>query len=74
MRAVLGHPWPGNIRELENVMERAVLLAPDKGFIEASHLSGVAPPAQGGQLDGRGAVTRGAPSDCLLYTSPSPRD
>ena len=26
MRAVLAHPWPGNIRELENVMERAVLL------------------------------------------------
>lgn len=65
MRAVLGHPWPGNIRELENVMERAVLLAPDKGFIEASHLSGVAPPDQGGQLDGRGAVTRGAPSDAI---------
>ncbi|MDP7031624.1 MAG: sigma-54 dependent transcriptional regulator [Gemmatimonadota bacterium] len=26
MRALLGYPWPGNIRELRNVMERAVLL------------------------------------------------
>ncbi|GHV54723.1 sigma-54-dependent Fis family transcriptional regulator [Deltaproteobacteria bacterium] len=35
------YPWPGNIRELENVMERAVLLCGQTGVIEASHL----PPA-----------------------------
>ncbi|SBW03596.1 Nitrogen fixation protein VnfA [uncultured delta proteobacterium] len=35
------YPWPGNIRELENVMERAVLLCGPSGVIEASHL----PPA-----------------------------
>jgi Nif-specific regulatory protein len=33
--------WPGNIRELENVIERAVLLAGPPGVIEAAHL----PPA-----------------------------
>jgi len=27
-RALAAHPWPGNIRELENVMHNAVLLAP----------------------------------------------
>ena len=27
MRAIMENPWPGNIRELENVMERAVLLS-----------------------------------------------
>jgi two-component system, NtrC family, response regulator AtoC len=31
-----GHPWPGNIRELRNVMDRAVLLASDR--IDAEHL------------------------------------
>jgi len=28
--ALLAHEWPGNIRELKNVMERAALLAPDE--------------------------------------------
>ena len=27
MEALLAHPWPGNIRELQNVVERAVILA-----------------------------------------------
>jgi formate hydrogenlyase transcriptional activator len=28
MDALMQHPWPGNIRELENVIERAVILSP----------------------------------------------
>jgi two-component system, NtrC family, response regulator AtoC len=27
LRVLLDHPWPGNVRQLENAMERAVLLA-----------------------------------------------
>lgn len=57
MRTVLGHAWPGNIRELENAIERAVLLAPDNGYIEASHLPVDATSHSGGQLDARGVVT-----------------
>ena len=64
MRALLGHRWPGNIRELENVIERAILLAPDQGAIELSHLPGVAAPAIAGQLDGKGGITE-TPSDAL---------
>lgn len=30
MRFFLDYPWPGNIRELENVIERCVFLAEDK--------------------------------------------
>jgi len=30
------HHWPGNIRELQNVMERAVILAQD--FVRCGHL------------------------------------
>lgn len=36
--ALLRYSWPGNIRELENMIERAVILAPDSGAIEAQHL------------------------------------
>ncbi|WP_085318290.1 sigma-54-dependent Fis family transcriptional regulator [Derxia lacustris] len=32
------YAWPGNIRELENALERGVLLAPPGGEIEISHL------------------------------------
>ncbi|MGH9160134.1 MAG: sigma-54-dependent transcriptional regulator [Vicinamibacteraceae bacterium] len=37
MRVLERYPWPGNIRELRNVIERAVILAPGE-FIEVSHL------------------------------------
>lgn len=32
------YDWPGNIRELENMVERGVLLAPQGGWIETAHL------------------------------------
>ncbi len=32
------HSWPGNIRELENVIERAVILSGVEGIIDAHHL------------------------------------
>ncbi|MFO1221630.1 MAG: sigma-54-dependent Fis family transcriptional regulator [Burkholderiaceae bacterium] len=37
-RALLGHAWPGNIRELQNMVERGVILAPHGGYIEVNHL------------------------------------
>lgn len=54
------HAWPGNIRELENVIERAVLLAPDHGDIEACHLWMQPPGAPpDNQLDASGKVATG---------------
>lgn len=36
-QALLGHPWPGNVREMENVIQRAVILAP-ADLVQAGHL------------------------------------
>jgi DNA-binding NtrC family response regulator len=37
-RALLSCTWPGNIRELQNAVERGVILAPSGTRIEVSHL------------------------------------
>ena len=55
------HAWPGNARELRNLMERAVILAPDGGLIEAEQLPAsfgraAAPPVQA--ADGNSITVR----------------
>ena len=37
--ALMAYDWPGNIRELSNVLERAVILSGDSAEIRAEHLS-----------------------------------
>jgi DNA-binding NtrC family response regulator len=36
---LLGYPWPGNVRELANAIERAAILAGEKGYITSDTLS-----------------------------------
>ena len=66
LKALKSHSWPGNIRELENMIERGVILAPHDGWIEANHLfttleelhaeeTGI---GMSGALEDRGAAVR----------------
>src|SRR6185295_6354575 len=49
MRRLMSHPWPGNVRQLENATERAVAFGGSRGQIEAADLppeiAGAEPPA-----------------------------
>jgi formate hydrogenlyase transcriptional activator len=45
MRALVRHHWPGNIRELQNYIERGVILSND-GIFEAGPLETCKPPEQ----------------------------
>jgi transcriptional regulator with PAS, ATPase and Fis domain len=52
---LIGRDWPGNIRELQNEIERAVALARDGEALGPEHLSGVrslAPGAPDGEAEG----------------------
>ncbi|MBV0933579.1 sigma-54 interaction domain-containing protein [Marinobacterium weihaiense] len=50
LKRLAGHDFPGNIRELRNLLERGILLA-DDGVIEPEHLPDeVGQPAPGGSL------------------------
>ena len=46
---MLGHSWPGNVREMRNVLERAVILARGQSQIGVEHLPGNSAPARPGR-------------------------
>jgi DNA-binding NtrC family response regulator len=64
LRALQAYNWPGNIRELRNVIERAVILA-QGDFIQASHL----PP----DLGHAAPAAEPAPSDLPVALAPGMR-
>lgn len=57
LNALKAYPWPGNIRELENLIERGVILAPHDAWIELEHLF---PAFDAMQVEGTGINPSGA--------------
>jgi DNA-binding NtrC family response regulator len=54
MRRLMAHPWPGNVRQLENAVERGVAFTQGRGQIDLLDLSpdvqDEASPTNGGEL------------------------
>lgn len=60
LEALLSYAWPGNVREIENVVERAIILSSEGGAMDISHL----PPAVAGRgmnAFATGSVSQGQP-------------
>jgi DNA-binding NtrC family response regulator len=68
-RALLTYPWPGNTRELQNMIERGVILAPSGTRIEVNHLFSACAEEQAREfgLDMNGSLDlhHGAPAAAL---------
>jgi two-component system, NtrC family, response regulator HydG len=69
--AMLSYDWPGNIREVENVIERGVILAADSSAIDAPHLftSGEKLADKRFELDREGKLVRSDASQFLADAS-----
>jgi PAS domain S-box-containing protein len=64
-----GYPWPGNIRELQNVIERAILLSPDDTLILAPDF-GPAPESPFRRREGAPVENRKPQSEVRMTESP----
>jgi DNA-binding NtrC family response regulator len=60
MTALKEHDWPGNIRELQNVLERAVILCGEDGYIHPEQL-GLTTPPQAGKGEAPSEASTSAP-------------
>ncbi len=61
LHLIASYPWPGNIREMRNVLERALILSADGGRIEPGHL-----PAEVARAASRSTVAAAPSPDITL--------
>ena len=72
---MLSYDWPGNVREVENVIERGVILAAESGAIDAPHLftSGERFGDRRFALDREGRLVASDPRSCSPARNPTRR-
>ncbi|MDA8088459.1 MAG: sigma-54 dependent transcriptional regulator [Nitrospiraceae bacterium] len=68
LKKCIEYPWPGNIRELKNIIERSVILQKNSGVLRPSELLACPSEWEGGQpaAPGDGAVAAATPGEDLL--------
>jgi DNA-binding NtrC family response regulator len=65
MASLMSHRWPGNIRELRNALERAVILA-GEGTIKQEHLPISLRPSAAGSIAAKSASSMAVGANALL--------
>lgn len=74
LKEILAYDWPGNIRELENVMERGIIMAEDGEMLDVHHLFSAETLARGKAVFGIGASGYVAnPSEITSELAASPK-
>jgi len=79
LQALIHHDWPGNIRELENMLERGLIMVPHGETVDLQHLTSVDDALDVGEaitLDQYGllASTTGSPAAAGVSDAPSSVD
>ncbi len=72
MRRLSSYSWPGNIRELQNVIERAVILSPGKALVLADDLHTLGSSAVTTPPDASSPELRPTPSAVADFRIPGP--
>ncbi len=72
VNALLAHPFPGNIRELQNLIERGVISAQDDELMDIHHLSqgGHNPISDAIGLNAQGQLAMGSPVPAVVTQRP----
>lgn len=68
MNALTEHPWPGNLRELENVVNRYLVLGDERAILDelspsSGHQNGFSPTSESSEGAGLKALVRGLKGD-----------
>ena len=74
VEALLNHDYPGNIRELQNIVERGVINAPDDGTIDLQDIFQPGDNPQGSGLFVGDTTPRTEPGAAMTAEHPSRRD
>jgi DNA-binding NtrC family response regulator len=65
LRAMQSHRWTGNVRELANAVERAIIMSAGASVIEPEHL-GLGPGAGSAAASGRGVAGRSRAGEVVI--------
>ena len=74
MRALMAYPWPGNVRQLENAVERAVALSAGRETLDVADLPPEVQTTPQADRRPRSSISRTTVSTCRRYLAAIEKD